>query len=287
MKPGIYFDIPNEAYHAGPGESSSDVVAAGISLMEYRHRKLNKKEPTPAMELGTATHSAILEPELFEKQYTVVPENAPKRPTDAQRKAKKPSNETVAAIKWWDEFEAANAGRKVLSRSELDQVLGMRDAVIAHPLAEYVTMGVPEASVYAIDPDSGLLVKCRPDNLIAEAGLCTNLKTCTDASERGFINSIKDFQYDWASAFYCDVLKLHFGSDFDEVHFLVEKEAPYHIGVYSLSPESLDYARAQYREALRRIARAKQTDRFPGYAANLKVLTLPNWAQKQIEGDIV
>ncbi|EPP4478862.1 PD-(D/E)XK nuclease-like domain-containing protein, partial [Salmonella enterica subsp. enterica serovar Montevideo] len=37
MKPGIYFDIPNDAYHAGDGVSKSqlDMVAKNPALLKW------------------------------------------------------------------------------------------------------------------------------------------------------------------------------------------------------------------------------------------------------------
>ncbi len=75
MKPGIYFDISNEDYHAGDGVSKSqlDMVALSPALLQWqistgRYRKLK------ALDMGTALHCLLLEPEEFDKRFIVAPQ---------------------------------------------------------------------------------------------------------------------------------------------------------------------------------------------------------------------
>lgn len=52
--------------------------------------------------------------EAYRARFVAVPEDAPKRPTKAQRNAKKPSPETVDAIAYWEQFE----GMTVVDRAD-------------------------------------------------------------------------------------------------------------------------------------------------------------------------
>ena len=50
LVPGQYYDdIPNEAYHRGPGVSSSNLKTIGRSPLHYRTEKDHPKPSTPAM----------------------------------------------------------------------------------------------------------------------------------------------------------------------------------------------------------------------------------------------
>lgn len=71
MKPGVYEGIPNAEYHAGPGISKSGLDLVHRSPMHYNAvvTAANDRTPTPAQEIGTAVHMAILEPEEFAKTY--------------------------------------------------------------------------------------------------------------------------------------------------------------------------------------------------------------------------
>lgn len=71
MKPGVYEGIPNAEYHGGPGISKSGLDLVHRSPMHYNSvvTAANDRTPTPAQEIGTAVHMAILEPEEFAKTY--------------------------------------------------------------------------------------------------------------------------------------------------------------------------------------------------------------------------
>lgn len=71
MKPGVYEGIPNSEYHSGPGISKSGLDLVHRSPMHYNAvvTSANDRTPTPAQEIGTAVHMAILEPEEFAKTY--------------------------------------------------------------------------------------------------------------------------------------------------------------------------------------------------------------------------
>lgn len=71
MKPGVYEGIPNHEYHTGPGISKSglDLVHRSPMHLNAVMTAANDRAPTPAQELGTAVHMAILEPAEFAKTY--------------------------------------------------------------------------------------------------------------------------------------------------------------------------------------------------------------------------
>lgn len=74
MKPGVYADISNAAYHGGPGTSKSGLDIVRRSLMHFKCARdaandNTPREPTPAQAFGTAFHSIVLEPHLFVRDY--------------------------------------------------------------------------------------------------------------------------------------------------------------------------------------------------------------------------
>src|SRR5690606_12577178 len=74
-------------------------------------------DSTKETDFGRMYHCASLEPDVFGTTYAVMPEDAP-RDLRRFRNAKKPSDETLRAIEWWDEFEARNAGKVFVPRSD-------------------------------------------------------------------------------------------------------------------------------------------------------------------------
>lgn len=76
LKPGIYFDLPEAAYHADSAISKSNIM----DLLRHERVYWNKSwlnpekrenSPTKDMEFGTMTHSLLLTPKEFEKKYVV------------------------------------------------------------------------------------------------------------------------------------------------------------------------------------------------------------------------
>ncbi|EFF0697944.1 TPA: exodeoxyribonuclease VIII, partial [Escherichia coli] len=75
MKPGIYFDISNEDYHAGDGVSKSqlDMVAKNPALLKWVQAAPEDEEKKSALDMGTALHCLLLEPGEFDKRFIVSP----------------------------------------------------------------------------------------------------------------------------------------------------------------------------------------------------------------------
>lgn len=70
MKPGVYADLSNAAYHGGPGTSKSGLDIVRKSLLHFKCARdaandNTPREPTAAQAFGSAFHSIVLEPHLF------------------------------------------------------------------------------------------------------------------------------------------------------------------------------------------------------------------------------
>ena len=142
--PGIWRDVPSEVYHRGPGISKSGLDLIDTSGALYWTVKQNPREATEAMALGTILHALVLEPDTFDQRYIAAPKDAPRKPSDRERYAKKPSPETLQRVAWWDEFEQQAQGRIVVPNDDGDTIWKrdtwstvhyMRDAIMAHPEA--------------------------------------------------------------------------------------------------------------------------------------------------------
>ncbi len=101
-----------EEYHAGPGVSKSDLDLIARSPAHYRAQKAAPREATPAMIIGSAFHTATLEPEKFDLEFAVAPEGIDRR--------------TKAGKEEWAAFEAASAGKTVL-KAEVGVVDDLKD----------------------------------------------------------------------------------------------------------------------------------------------------------------
>ena len=77
MNTTVMHDQSARDYHAMPGASASRLKQLQRSAAHMRYAMDNPQEPTQAMIIGTATHSAILEPVLFAKEWGRLPEGSP------------------------------------------------------------------------------------------------------------------------------------------------------------------------------------------------------------------
>lgn len=288
MKSGIYYELPGDEYHSGPGISNSGLGLLGRSPLHYwaKYRDPNREpvEPTPAMQIGTAVHCAVLEPDRFRQEFVTIPADAPKKPTSVQLNAKNPSDATIAAILWWEEFEERNKGATILSADDFAKCQRISESVQRHNAAEILfAEGDAEVSIFWEDEETGVLCKIRPDWLMRTA--IFDLKTTEDASAQAFQRSVLNYGYFRQAAFYLDGAQAA-GLEVDAFIFgAVEKSAPFASAFYFADEAMLEIGRSDYRRLLRIYAECLETDRWPGYPEHLTPIGLPAWFKPAAAND--
>lgn len=287
IAPGLYPDMTNEEYHASPGVSKShlDDIAPepGHAPLHYWDKRINPdqdppKEKEDALVLGDAIHKAILQPDLM-SQFAYVPDDAPARPTDAMRKAKNPSISSQDRVSWWGDFEAEHEGKTILPAKMHKAIQGARDAVHMHPAAKHLFRGGnAEQTFFAIDPETGALIKCRADyELLEREGMLVDLKTTEDAAPRAFKNSMRTYRYDVQDPWYTHVV--HSAFDTAEivrkfVFVAVEKVRPFALGIYWIEPADRRMGMDMARRDLATILECRRTGVWPDFGCAPKSLII-------------
>ena len=64
------------------------------------------------------------------------------------------------------------------------------------------------------------------------------------------------------------------------VFVAVEKQPPYGVAVYELSPEDITVGRAMYRQDLHTYAACQDANKWPAYPEDIRLLELPAWGRK-------
>ncbi|HEI2837618.1 TPA: exodeoxyribonuclease VIII, partial [Escherichia coli] len=171
IEPGIYYGISNENYHAGPGVSKSqlDDIADTPALYLWRKNAPVDTTKTNTLDLGTAFHCRVLEPEEFSNRFIVAPEF--NRRTNAGKEEEK------AFL-----MECASTGKTVINAEEGRKIELMYQSVMALPLGQWLveSAGHAESSIYWEDPETGILCRCRPDKIIPEFHWIMDVKTTAD-----------------------------------------------------------------------------------------------------------
>jgi len=87
-----------------------------------------------------------------------------------------------------------------------------------------------------------------------------DLKTCRDASPRGFRTAINMFRYHMQASLYIDACRI-LGMPAESFFFLAqEKIHPYPYAVYTLTPEAITYGQAKNEQALSTLLEAEKND---------------------------
>lgn len=266
IKPGIYPDIPNESYHAGPGISKSGLWT--IQAKSPAHYKFGEAVASKEFDFGEACHLAILQPDLFEAKIV--------RGPDDRR-----------GNKWKDAAEMCRIDSKLLLTSgDFDGVLAIRDAVHGDAwINSIVTGGKPvvEASGYWIDEATGVLCRARPDLFREDLSIIVDVKSTASAHPDDFARSVVNYGYHAQEAFYSDGMRA-LGKSVEGFVFLAwEKKPPYAFAVYELPPAIVEEGRALMRRALDTYAACKLDNNWPAYGAGVQELSFKRWAYRLTE----
>lgn len=273
MTPGIHDNLSADEYHSSAAISNSGLgIILDRSPAHYKAWLSEPREPTPAMVEGTIAHTAILEPDSFESTYVVAPK------WDLRKNADK------AAKAIW---EATHKGKTPLPQHQRDRFLRMRDAVHAHPEANaLLTGGKAERSVFANDPQTGVLCRVRPDYHQTErAHNLIDLKSTADAKLEEFQWSAYRYGYHRQAAFYLDTVDwlgtLRRPDDFFFIAF--EKEPPYAVAVMRADRRFINRGRDAYRSALNIYAECLAAGQWPAYGNGIQTLDLPEAIHRRLD----
>lgn len=267
-KPGLYAGVPADEYRAWPYAAQSTLKILRDQSPAHAYEAMtNPAPPTPALRLGTAVHTAVLQPELFGDLYAFAP--SVDRRTKAGREV-------------WEQFEDDIGDRTILKAEEWATCLHIRDSVAAHPTARKLLVGDAEQSAVWKDPDTGVMCKGRFDK-ISDVGALTDLKTTTDASPEAFTRAIaKYFYYGQAAHYLSGAQVLGLDAKFFTI-IAVEKEPPYCVAVYHIKDDAVRAGEDELKPLIDLYARCQETGVWPGYPNEALEIDLPPWAYYRID----
>jgi len=208
----------NSEYHSHPAVSSSTFKEIWKKSV---YHAINKEwDSTASMDLGTAVHTMILEPEEFNDQIYVMPK--------IDRRTKEGKEEYQKVL-------LKSQGKVIITPEQMQIVKKITHNALGDDKVLDLLKGEREISHYSeID---GVQIKARPDVYNPETGMIADIKTCQDNSPRAFRSDVKKFAYHLQAVFYCRVL----GLDPLNWRFIaVETKHPYTCQVYALNDEQID-----------------------------------------------
>jgi hypothetical protein len=252
--PGIYHDVRFGEYLTWPYPSQSVLKHCRKSPAHYKAALEGSAEfkVTDDMTLGSALHTAFLEPELMPDTVVVW--------HGAARRGKE-----------WEAFAAEHEGKYILTTPAYERLQGMVRALRRHPAVRQWISQIEYTEVCAVGTIHGLMMKSRCDALTAEP--LVDLKKVRTCDLRLFTQQVVNFGYHIQGHIY----QRQFNRD-RVVLVAVEDSPPHDVVAYELSPAFLRAGEREANELIERVLECSATGRWPGRSAEIVQLEVPDWA---------
>jgi len=223
-------------------------------------------KPTPAMQLGTAAHCAILEPHLYEQQIAIAP--------DCDRRTKIGKEEYAS-------FVESVGDKTVIKYEQHESAIAMSNAIDEHEHATELLHGTTR-EVEKIFTFDGETCKAKIDAIKGDNTII-DIKTTIDASPDAFAKQSANLFYQMQMAWYAKAI----GSDWKTCNcyiIAVENTAPHGVAVYRYDSDVLDNGWKLCCRALRQWREYKETisqNKTPQpYGDLVYDIELPAWAER-------
>ena len=273
---GLHRGIPAEQYHADPDSVSNTMLSAmNKSAAHCYALHLDPARPivapTDAMKRGTLTHTAILEPLTLAGRYIVKPADVDFR---------------TATGKAWRDAQT----RDIVTADDMAGAEHMRRAVLrVKALANLLSAGDAEASVFWKDKATGMRCRARPDWLHwhgPKRATVLDVKTIGDITFDAIQKAIATYGYHRQAAHYSNGLRAA-GVEVEEFVFgFVSSSYPFIAAAYVLDDETAQQGADEVEELLGRFAECKARNEWPAFGDGYQLTGLPAWAKRTSEVEI-
>jgi len=187
--------MTNKEYHSDKSLGASLLKEVLLNAKKFKQLwdgelKIESKN----LDIGSALHKIVLEPESFEEEFAVMPEI---------------NRRTKAGKEEYQKFLDKNDGKIILTKEDFELVNSMRKKLFKLPnFTKWLNVGVAEKSFFTeID---GVGIKCRPDLLVKtkKGYVVIDLKTMSgEATADNFAKTSANFLYHLQEAVYRRVLE--------------------------------------------------------------------------------
>lgn len=265
MSAAVHHDMPMLDYLALEAVSASLLHQFRRSPLHARHYLTQPREDTASLIVGEAVHYAILEPAKFYERYALPP---------------KVDKRTTAGKAEWAAWLADNPNVVPLTHDEYKTAEGISGAALSDPGVADLFGGKGMSEVTILWEDDGIACKARPDRIatMGDETIILDIKTCRDASERGFARAVGEYGYHNKAAWYLDAANRISERERRFVFLAVENSEPYASALYELTDEAVGQGREQNRIALAQYRDCVSTGRWPGYPRGINYIDIPKWA---------
>jgi exodeoxyribonuclease VIII len=247
MKDAVISTMTESEYRSLPALNASRFKAFYRSPYHFFNQK--EVETTEAMRIGTAVHTAMLEPELYDSTIGYMPD------VDGR------TNEGKAIKK---AFAEQYAGKTIL-KAESKEIVQRACIGLQYSNEWKAIKAIPEMryeQVILADLQ-GIHCKARLDLVDVERGIIRDIKTCDDAGIVKFCHTVKDRLYWLQSAFYVLMAEKAFGKPFNFEFIAVETSDPSSSLFHPVDEEEMKLWKSYVMDMLLRYGECVKTDTWP------------------------
>lgn len=323
-QPQAFPGLPREAYDELPGWNASLLkkvwnYTEAHAWAEFINPSREESEEQERFLIGNLLHCRLLEPELWNDRYVVIPDDAPPRPTEKQLLKEEPRTKTTKAYEewseiqmrkaWWASFDLQHNQKQIITPRQQLAGDALAQAVLKHPvlgprfLPTEQNRAGNELTLTWIDFKTGSRCKCRIDALrvLPDCLWIGDLKSAQDArpGPDGFGRAAANFNYLLSAAFYLDAtffcrpaieqcLGLPDGSlitlpyKFELIAIEKTHPMPQFVSRHELTEDQLELGRRQARWCLDRVVQAEASGWWPGYSTAAQPLELPGYFYQKV-----
>lgn len=276
FKKGIVRDLSSADYHGLQNVYSSSQIKDALDDIEYFHKKYITKQiervETPAFDVGTYFHTAILEPHKLQEECVVF---------SGVRRGHK-----------WEQFKLDNKNKAIITEAEHVQAKGIIEAVQNSPVAmTRIQKGEPEVSGFLnLSIDAGQVyvtgkkmilgpygweradylpdnkrslkigVKVRADLIGPDFILDLKSTSGNAKSEFQMRQSVSKYNYDLSAALYLDVFSAILNKRLTDFIWTFASKDTFNSRSYLASENNIRVGRAKWKKAILNIAKGIKDD---------------------------
>lgn len=278
-------ELSAEDYHANPAIGSSAIEDFRESPRLYEGRYITKTIPplvaSDAMELGTAIHLRILEPDRY---FSSLAEPYPELAPDGKKWLRRKGSDHE---RWWADEEEKRAGKLALDQETIDTIEAVASSVLSKRWAKSLLKGDGKAefSIFWTDKETGLPLKCRVDWF--RDVVSVDLKTTGDASPAQFVKRCVTLGYHRKKQHYLAGIRAYTGEkDSMLLNIAAGTAPPFSAWAYELEDTDRYTNRSlglmEWRHTLARLKQCLDTGDFSEQGEHeVMRLELPAWAFTQ------
>ena len=266
-------------------------LVAGCHSMKRLKRLIDEgfQEETNAMRLGSGAHALLLEPEVFEARFCVMPDfhlsELNLREAKSKGEALEDRRTESKATKFYKRevaaFVAEYPDKTILTQEQYDQCLYAIESIWDRPkMRELVESSAKEVTVYG----TILGVECKGRLDLLNHTTIADLKTTPNVHKKAFGRIFSNLNYAFKLAFYRELVRQNWNGVLEVQLITQELTGDFDNALVPVPAIVLDNAWAKVVEVMTEYKRCLETNRWPGVdkGKDYYELDVPNWA---MDGD--